>query len=93
MQYVALILLSAHAVEVLIAFKSVKRYKGALVVSVALTLLFGLLHWIPLAREARSLHRAYGAGIKHRPAFSFLQNGSGIGMINHQSVLVILFFA
>lgn len=48
---VALLLLVAHALEVLVAFKFVKRYDGPLGVSVALTLLFGFLHWIPLARQ------------------------------------------
>ncbi|WP_332670038.1 DUF1145 domain-containing protein [Aromatoleum sp.] len=50
-QYAALILLGAHALEVLVAFKSVKLYKGALLISVFLTVLFGFLHWLPLARE------------------------------------------
>jgi hypothetical protein len=50
-QYAALILLGAHALEVLVAFKSVKLYKGPLLVSVIFTVLFGFLHWLPLARE------------------------------------------
>ena len=50
-RYAALILLGAHVLEVLVAFKSVKLYKGALLVSVFLTVLFGFLHWIPLAKE------------------------------------------
>jgi uncharacterized protein YhhL (DUF1145 family) len=50
-QYAALILLGAHALEVLVAFASVKLYKGPLAVSVFLTLLFGFLHWRPLAKE------------------------------------------
>jgi uncharacterized protein YhhL (DUF1145 family) len=49
-QKAALILLAAHALELLFAYKSVQRYRGPLVDSIALTLLFGLLHWKPLAK-------------------------------------------
>jgi uncharacterized protein YhhL (DUF1145 family) len=48
-QYLAVILLGAHALEILVAYKSVKRYPGPLAVSMVLTLLFGFLHWLPLA--------------------------------------------
>jgi hypothetical protein len=55
-QLLALILLAAHALEVVVAFSKIKLYRGPLAVSVALTVLFGFLHWIPLAREnARTL--------------------------------------
>ncbi|BAL27464.1 hypothetical protein [Azoarcus sp. KH32C] len=50
-QYAALILLGGHVLEIFIAFKSVRLYKGPLAVSVLLTVLFGFLHWIPLAKE------------------------------------------
>lgn len=50
-QYAALGLLAAHLLEVAVAYRSVRRYRGPLAVSVALTLLFGFLHWLPLARE------------------------------------------
>ena len=50
----ALLVLVAHALEVPVAFKFGKRYDGPLGVSVALTLLFGFLHWIPLARQQRA---------------------------------------
>lgn len=50
-QYAAAILLGAHLLETLLAFKSVRRYPGSLAVSIALSLLFGLLHWLPLAKE------------------------------------------
>ena len=53
MQKLALILLGVHALECLLAFKYIKRYTGPLWVSLALSLLFGLLHWMPLARAAR----------------------------------------
>ena len=46
---VAGVLLGAHFLELLFMFKHVRRYRGALATSVALTLLFGLLHWKPLA--------------------------------------------
>ncbi|NMG76426.1 hypothetical protein GPA25_16830 [Aromatoleum diolicum] len=49
--YAALLLLGAHVLEVLFAFKSIKLYKGSIIVSVFLTVLFGFLHWIPLAKE------------------------------------------
>ena len=46
----AMVLLAAHALEVAVAFRHVKLYKGPLAVSIVLTLLFGFLHWMPLAR-------------------------------------------
>lgn len=48
----ALILLAIHVVELLFVFKHVRLYPGPLAVSVLLTLLFGLLHWKPLADAA-----------------------------------------
>lgn len=54
LQSVAAILLGLHVLELLAAFKSVRRYPGPLIDSVALTLLFGLLHWLPLAKAARA---------------------------------------
>ena len=47
--WVAVGLLIVHAVELVLAFKHVRRYRGPLALSVLLTLLFGLLHWKPLA--------------------------------------------
>ena len=44
-------LLAVHAIEVLVCMKQVRLYRGPLAVSVLLTLLFGLLHWKPLADE------------------------------------------
>lgn len=49
-QLIAVLLLAAHAVELLVAFKHIKRHPGPLVDSIALTLLFGVLHWLPLAK-------------------------------------------
>lgn len=50
-QYAAIGLLAAHLLEVVVAYRSVRLYQGPLVVSVVLTMLFGLLHWLPLAKE------------------------------------------
>ncbi len=52
LQKAALILLAAHVLELLFAFKNVRRYRGPLVDSIGLTLLFGLLHWKPLAKNS-----------------------------------------
>jgi len=52
-QTVSLALLLIHAVECLLAYRYIKLYSGPLVVSLLLSLLFGLLHWMPLARQAR----------------------------------------
>jgi len=52
LQKAALILLAAHTLELLFAYKSVQRYSGPLVDSIALTLLFGLLHWKPLSKNS-----------------------------------------
>ena len=50
---VAAILLAIHVLELTFAFAHVRRYRGPLAVSVLLTLLFGLLHWKPLADAER----------------------------------------
>ncbi|MEK7346964.1 MAG: hypothetical protein AAB176_14880 [Pseudomonadota bacterium] len=47
----ALVLLALHAGELLLFFKNVRLYPGPLAMSVVLTLLFGLLHWKPLAAQ------------------------------------------
>jgi uncharacterized protein YhhL (DUF1145 family) len=49
-QQVAVILLALHVLELLVTFKSVRRHPGPLIDSIGLTLLFGLLHWLPLAK-------------------------------------------
>lgn len=46
---VALVLLLAHVLELALFYRHVRLYRGPLGISVALTLLFGLLHWKPLA--------------------------------------------
>ena len=45
-------LLAIHALELLFVFKHVRLYRGPLAASVVLTLLFGLLHWKPMADQA-----------------------------------------
>lgn len=47
---IAAVLVAAHLLELAIAFKAVKRYQGPLIDSIALTLLFGILHWRPLSK-------------------------------------------
>lgn len=49
--YLASFLLIVHAVELLVFLKHVRLYEGPLWVSIALTLLFGLLHWKPLVQK------------------------------------------
>jgi hypothetical protein len=45
-------LLAVHAAELVFKFRQVRLYPGPLAVSIVLTLLFGLLHWKPLADQA-----------------------------------------
>jgi hypothetical protein len=47
--WIAAALLVIHAIEVPVFYKHIRLYRGPLVMSVLLTLLFGLLHWKPLA--------------------------------------------
>lgn len=42
------VLLAVHALEAVVLLGKLKRHKGPLVDSVALTLLFGALHWLRL---------------------------------------------
>ena len=53
---VSLVLLAIHLLELVFVFRHVRLYKGPLATSVMLTLLFGLLHWKPLA-DADKAHR------------------------------------
>lgn len=50
--YTAAALLAIHAGELLLFMPRVRRYRGPLWVSVALTMLYGLLHWMPLPDPA-----------------------------------------
>lgn len=47
------VLLGAHALEVLLFRRQVALYRGSFAVSAGLTLLFGFLHWKPLADARR----------------------------------------
>lgn len=49
--WIAAGLLAAHAVECVFFMKYLRLYRGPLALSVVLTLLFGLLHWKPLADQ------------------------------------------
>lgn len=53
LQRISIALIAIHAVETLVAFKYVKAYDGPLGKSVALSLLYGLLHWLPIARQMK----------------------------------------
>ncbi|MFN0164491.1 MAG: DUF1145 domain-containing protein [Burkholderiales bacterium] len=53
LQRATLAILAIHAVELLLFFGHVRRYRGALAASILLTLLFGLFHWKPLADAER----------------------------------------
>ena len=53
LQKIAVALITIHAIETLVAFKYVKAYVGPLGKSVALSLLYGLLHWLPIARRMK----------------------------------------
>jgi hypothetical protein len=52
-EILSIALLGIHALELLFAFRYLGRYRGPFAVSVALSLLFGVLHWAPLARQTR----------------------------------------
>jgi uncharacterized protein YhhL (DUF1145 family) len=51
---IAAVVLAAHAIEVVVAFKHVRRYQGSLAMSIVLTLLFGVLHWMPIANSTKN---------------------------------------
>ena len=53
MQAIAAGILLLHALELVFVFEHVRRYRGPRATSVLLTLLFGLLHWKPLADDAK----------------------------------------
>jgi len=50
---VTIALLGLHALELLYAFKFLHRHRGSMGMSVLLALLFGVLHWAPLARQPK----------------------------------------
>ena len=52
-QKFTLIVLAIHVLETAVAFKYVKAYKGPLLNSIVLSLLYGLLHWLPIAKAGK----------------------------------------
>ena len=58
LQYGTLALLVAHAIEVVVCFRWVRLYPGSLFVSIALTLLFGFVHWMPYKKRVEAEQRA-----------------------------------
>jgi hypothetical protein len=53
MRLIAAGLLAAHVLELIVFHRQVALYRGPMLVSVLLTLLFGFLHWKPLADARR----------------------------------------
>lgn len=52
LQTIMLVILIAHVGEVVACQKQIRLHKGPLIDSIALTLLFGFVHWKPLADQA-----------------------------------------
>jgi len=52
LQTIIAIVLVAHVVEVLACQKQIRLYNGPMIDSIGLTLLFGFVHWKPLADKA-----------------------------------------
>lgn len=53
-EIVSILLLGVHALELLYAFRFLHRHQGSMGASVVLALLFGVLHWAPLARRPKA---------------------------------------
>jgi len=51
-QILAVIMLGLHVVETFFFWEYVKMWQGPLIGSIALTLLFGILHWKPMQDDA-----------------------------------------
>ena len=52
LQTIMLIIVIAHVAEAVFCQKQIRLYQGPLIDSIALTLLFGFVHWKPLADKA-----------------------------------------
>ncbi len=50
---IAALLLAIHALELIVFQRYLRRYPGPLAVSVLLMLLYGMMHWQPLAEAAK----------------------------------------
>lgn len=53
LQYLALALLAIHTLELAAALPIIRQQPGPLIDGIALTLLFGLLHWAGLNKKPR----------------------------------------
>lgn len=53
LQFVGIALIAVHALEAVFVWKYIKTYKGSMLTSLVLSLLFGLLHWMPLAKASQ----------------------------------------
>ncbi len=51
-QILAVIMLGFHVIETFFFWQYVKMWQGPLIASIALTLLFGILHWKPMQDDA-----------------------------------------
>ncbi len=47
-------MLVVHVIEIPFVLRYLRLYRGSLAASIALNLLFGLLHWVPLKRAAEA---------------------------------------
>jgi hypothetical protein len=54
LRILAAVILLAHTFEAILFWKNVRLYPGPLALSILLTLLFGFLHWKPLADAHKS---------------------------------------
>ena len=54
LQWGSIVLLLAHALEVLFCLRWIRLYEGPLALSILLTLLFGFVHWMPYKRRAEA---------------------------------------
>ncbi|MFM7783648.1 MAG: hypothetical protein ACKPE6_03220 [Gammaproteobacteria bacterium] len=54
LQWGSMVLLVAHALEVVFCLRWIRLYEGPLAVSILLTLLFGFVHWMPYKRRAEA---------------------------------------
>lgn len=53
LQTIILVVLLAHVGEIIFCQKQIRLHQGPLVDSIGLTLLFGFVHWKPLADKAK----------------------------------------
>ncbi|MGS0743869.1 hypothetical protein ACVBEF_18945 [Glaciimonas sp. GG7] len=51
LQIIAAALICIHVLELPFVFNRLRLYRGAFIISILLSLLFGLVHWLPLLRR------------------------------------------